>query len=260
LLTAGAVLFLSGSAYSQDKGGPDKGGRGGEPAKGDNNKDIAALIAAMKKDVAAKKDADAIPKMDQLITKFPDCGPKDKNAIADAIAKNFEATRLPDEGSKEQPKLYMTSVVALGQMGELGSKHLQAAYENKEWKRDAAFRGKILQMIGTTKDPNAVTFLTKKLEDKEYTIVADSSAALGNFSSAKEDVRKPIVEKLVKSLNSAQGAAADPSTPNGAEAKRRFETIAPSMIDSLQKLTNQTFREPREWEKWWNNNKQKPWA
>jgi hypothetical protein len=142
----------------------------------------------------------------------------------------------------------------------VGSRHLQAAYESKDFKRDTPFRGKILQQIGMTKDPNAVEFLVKKLEDKENSLVADTGSALGNYSSAKEEVRKRIVEKLVKSINSAQGAAADPSTPAGAEAKRRYETIAPSMIDALQKLTNQTFREPREWEKWWNNNKQKPWT
>jgi hypothetical protein len=233
-----------------------------EPPKkdNDNNKDIAAIVANLKKDVAAKKDDDAIKAMDQLVQKFPECGPKDKQSVADAIFKNFEAPRLPAEGSKEQPKLFMTSVVALGQFGEIGARHLQSAYDMKDWKRDSAFRGKILQQIGNTKDPGAVEFLVKRLEDKENTIVADTGAALGSYSSAKEEVRKRIVERLVKTINSAQGAAADPSTPQGAEAKRRYETIAPSIIDSLQKLTNQTFREPREWEKWWNTNKQKPWS
>jgi hypothetical protein len=235
-----------------------QGGRA--DAKKDNDKEVAELIKQMKADVAAKKDDEAIKKMDQLLTKFPECGPKDKQAVADAIGKNLEAQRLPAQDSKEQPKLFVSSVMALGQLGEHGSKILQPAYEIKDWKKDIAFRGKILQAIGSTKDVNAVEFLIKKLEDKDHNIVADTSTALGHYTSAKEDVRKKIVEKLVKTLNSAQGAGADPSTPQGAEMKRRYETIAPSMIDSLQKLTNQSLREPREWESWWNKNKSKPWA
>lgn len=239
---------------------PESAAQGRSDAKKDNDKDLAALIAAMKKDVANKKDDDAIQKMDQLLSKFPECGPKDQTSIADAIGKHFEAQRLPAEGSKEQPRLFQSSVVALGQLGERGSKHLQAAYEIKDWKRDPVFRGKILIQVGTTRDVNAIEFLVKKLEDKEHSIVADTASALGSYSTAKEEYRKKIVERLVKTINAAQGNAADPTTPAGAEAKRRFETIAPSIIDSLQKLTNQSFREPREWEKWWNNNKQKPWT
>lgn len=252
LALAASALLLSVPTLAAQGGRSD--------AKADNDKEVAALIKEMKAHVAAKRDDEAIKSMDQLLTKFPECGPKDRNAIADAIGKNLDAQRLVAEDSKEQPKIFVSSVVALGQLGELGSKLLQNAYERREWKKDVPFRGRILQLIGGTKDPGAVEFLLKKLEDKDHLIVADTATGLGSYSSSPEELRKKIVERLVKTINSAQGAGADPSTPQGAEMKRRYETIAPAIIDSLQKLTNQSLRDAREWETWWNKNKSKSWA
>jgi len=233
-----------------------------DPAK-ERSKAIQGHLAEMKKLVAdktGKKDGDAITQIDKLIEAFPEAAAADKKLISDAVAKNLTLERPPLGPNEEQHKLYQTSVVALGQMGELGSKHLMGAFEMKEWKRDARFRGRILTSIGSTKDANAVEFLIKVLNDKDDGIVADCSAAFGSYNTAKEDVRKKIVEKLVNLLNSSQSQAADPSTPQGKVAKDRYEKISPAIIESLQKLTNQTLRQPLEWQKWWNNNKQKPWT
>jgi hypothetical protein len=263
------VGLLSGGLFAQapaSKEAPKK-----EDSKRDDRKEIAALVSEMTKDVNAKKapgsppgvypgDEDALRKLDNLLVEFPNCGPKDRKKIADATAKNLKAVRLPPQGSTEQPRLYSTSVVALGQMREFGVKPLQEAFEEREWKKDIDFRGKILRSLGTTKDPSAVDFLLNVLNSKDYPLIADAATALGNYDGAPEEVRKSIVEKLQKHLNSTQGQANDIQNPGYADLKKKYETISPAMIESLQKLTHQNFREPREWEKWWNDNKSKPWS
>lgn len=229
-------------------------------AKKDGRKEVAAQISEMAKDTAAKKDVEAREKMDGLLKEFPESGPKDKKAIADAIAKNLKLIRQPAQGSTEQPMLYIASVVALGQTAEFGAKHLQDAFENRDWKKDLDFRGKILRNLGTTKDAGSVDFLLNVLNSKDYSLIADAATALGNYNQAPEEARKKIVEKLQKHLNTAQGNAADPTNPAYNDLKKKYETINPAMTETLQKLTGQSFREPREWEKWWNENKSKNWT
>jgi hypothetical protein len=259
-----ACLIVSCVAYAQAK--PPAG----KDAKKDGDKEIAQLCVEMKKLVDVKKDDEAIEKpMDALVKKFEECGPKDKKLVADAILKNFDANRQPTETNNsggrgepqepEQPRLYQSSIVALSQFHELGAERLQQVYERPEFKKCKKFRGRVLQMIGKTEQPSTVKFLLDKLKDKDDSIVADTITALGNFTKAKEDVRKEIIDKLVKEFNSAQGQAADATTPQGKAAKDRYDLIAPAMIDTLQRLSSQSaLRDPREWEKWWQNNKKKP--
>ncbi len=239
--------------------GAPQGKNGGDDKKKDGRKEVSKLVDEMKKLVGAKKDDDAIVKIDEMVREYAESGPKDRKKIADAIAKNLTVQRIPPEGSQEQPRIFLTCVVALSQMSTHGSKHLQAAYDFREWKRDISFRGRILKLIGDTKDASAVEFLIKELVDKDAPIVADAASALGNFVDAKEDDRKKIAEKLINLINSLQGQAADTSTPQGLDARQRYEAISPGAIDSLQRLTGQTFRQPIEWQKWWNDNKSKPW-
>jgi hypothetical protein len=226
----------------------------------DDRKELATLVADLKKDVTAKKDDEAVSKIDSLVREFAASGPKDKKRIADSITATLKANREVPEGSKEQPKLFVAAVTALGQLGELGAKPLQDAFEAKEWKKDLAFRGKILKQLGTTKSPGAVEFLLEVYNSKDYELIADAASALGNYTSAPEELRKRIVEKTTKHLNTAQGNAADTANPAYTDFKRKYETISPAMIETLQKLTGQSFREPREWEKWWNDHKSKPWT
>ncbi|MBI3818755.1 MAG: hypothetical protein HY286_08705 [Planctomycetes bacterium] len=235
-------------------------------AKKDGDKEIATFIADMNKATAAKKDDDAIPKIDELVKRFEDAGPKDKKLIVESIAKNMDLPRLPEaaggrdsKDEPEQPRIFQTTVVALSTFHDLGCEKLIATYERQEFKHSKRFRGQILKMVGKTEQASAVKFLMDKIKDKDDSIVVDAVYALGNYIKSKDDVKKPIIDTLVKSFSSAQGQAADPSTPAGKAAKDKYEILAPAMIDTLQKLSNQNaFREPREWESWWQKNKNKP--
>lgn len=240
--------------------------------KKDGNKEVVKLCGEMKKLVDTKKDDEAIDKpMAELVKNFEEYGPKDRKLVADAITKNFDVNRQPAEANNgggrsseqtepDQCRLFQSSIVALSQFHELGAERLIQIYERPDFKKTKHFRGKIIQMIGKTETAgDVVKFLTDKLKDKDDIIVADSITALGNYTKAKEDVRKEIIDKLIKDFNSSQGQALDASTPAGKVAKDRYDLIAPSMIDTLQRLSNQSaLRDPREWEKWWQKNKNKP--
>lgn len=258
------LILTGGAALAQAK--PHTGPPAAADAKKDGNKEIAGFIAEMYKLVAAKKDDEAITKIDELVKRFDEAGPKDKILIANAIAKNLDAQRQLAEPTgreakeeQEQPRLFQTTIVALSAFHELGCERLTTAYARDDYKKAKKFRGRILQMIGKTEQESAVKFLLDKLKDKDDVIVADAITALGNYTKAKEEIKKDIIDKLVKEFNSSYGNAADSSTPQGKVAKDRYDLIAPGMIDTLQKISNQSaFRDPREWEKWWQNNKKKP--
>ena len=72
-------------------------------------------------------------------------------------------------------------------------------------------------------------------------------------------VRKEIVERLVRTLESAHNAASS-SNPPDTEAQKKYSIIGGPLIESLQKLTGQNIRQPNEWNTWWNKNKKaKDW-
>src|ERR1700741_2965263 len=78
----------------QDKQ-PPKAEQEKQPA--DNRPEIKATLADFEKMIAAKgkQDDEAIQIVDKLLADWDNCGPKDRQAIVNSLAKSFDQRRIP---------------------------------------------------------------------------------------------------------------------------------------------------------------------
>ena len=65
-------------------------------------------------------------------------------------------------------------------------------------------------------------------------------------------VRLEVCAKLVNFLNSYYNAA---SNPEDTTARQRYRMVGRPMSDALSEMTGQTFQDPLDWRKWYNDNK-----
>ena len=94
--------------------------------------------------------------------------------------------------------------------------------------------------------------LTDTLDFHEEIVAAAAAEALVLFNRAPAKMRRDMVARLVVLLESRHNAATDYSDTT---ARRIYSTVRKPYIDALSSLTRQTFGDPLDWTKWWNQNK-----
>ena len=236
-----------------------------DPGKGPD-KEVAEKIAVLKEAVNDKKfarDAEGLQAIDVLLQKSqagPD--PKDQQAIVKALEGVLT-------GGKSRPhdktELYVGAVQALGYCGVDGAKVLKDTFLNKnrfpekpDW---VPFREHVLKNLGRTKDETHVKFLTKEArQNPEAALMAAAGEALGNFEESKEAVRKEIVSELLVRYGELDEKASQIGTNIEAQnAQDRLSALQDKWNGTLAKLTRQNLTKLREWQAWYNKNKDKPW-
>ncbi len=261
LVVVTVLLFGSGA-------GP---GQGREPGKKESEKpDVAAPIdldtrlADLKKFANAKKgnsDRAAIETLDGLMRGYGDLDKKGQRRVATAAGKILTGKwpKRPPEGAQ----LFERCVVALGQMGKLGSRPLQEAYKNKkfqgkqrqEW---VALRVGMLVALGATKDPAAIGFLLKKADGDNYDkLKGAAGGALGEFAGFSKKERRKICAKLIRTLvtSQTQSRNLDIGAIEREGYRRRFEATRGPWTRTLQKLTGQNETDPVKWQRLLNKKK-----
>ena len=239
------------------------------PAAKDRDPAVEKQLKELNEAVMDRKtarDADAIKMIDELLMKAQpgaptEMSPKDKEAFVKGLEAIFTKTK-PRE--LEKKNLYEAAAQALQRLPG-GAKSLQKAFNEdrfskKEW---LDTRAKLLLSIGKTKDESMVEFLMQLVvRDTNDPILKAAGEALGNYDQTAAKVRKEIVKDMVKRLNSVSNQADQSVDPNDAQAKASRDTramILDPWCETLGKLTHQQFRAPREWEQWWNKNKDADW-
>lgn len=249
-LMVGSVLAQAPSAKDRD------------PAVEKQLKELSEAIM----DKKAARDGDATKIIDELLTKAQapapnEMSPKDKEAFVKGLDEIFTRAK-PRE--LEKKVIYDTATLALQHLPG-GSKVLQKAFHEerfskKEW---LDTRAKIINALGKTKDESMVEFLVKLVvRDTNDPILKAAGEALGNYDGAPGKVKKEIAEKMIKRLNSVSNQADASVDPNDAQAKASRDTravILDPWCETLGKLTRQQFRTAREWEHWYNKNKDSDW-
>lgn len=259
LLSRALVLAFAcavGSAAAQDP----------PPAKGPD-KEVAEKIAVLKEVVADKKfarDEEGLKLIDELLQKSrAGVDPKDQTAIVkalDGVLTSGTKVRPP-----ENTALYTGAATALGYCGAEGAKVLKAAYGNKrfpEKKEWVPLREQMLKNIGRTKDESMVKFLTNEARrHPEAALQAAAGEALGNFDESKDAVRKDIVGELLVTYGELAELASQMGSSNIAaqNAQDRLAALQDKWNSTLEKLTKQRCSTFREWQAWYNKNKNQPW-
>lgn len=236
-------------------------------AKPDKTEEIKKLCADFDALITqrGKKDDEACKLIEPMLVKFPDCGPKDREAIVAALAKSFDQKRVPNEEEGEDPakvyKLYTTAVVALSRMGPESVKPLQKLIGDRAHKANLDLLRRAILSLGKTKDAGSVTFLLDLRNHKDNVLVAAAAEALGEYGDLALDKRKQIFEDLLKVLMALKvevDQAQAGGTPDN-DKNERYQTISGPILGTLQRLSGHEEREPEKWQAWWNNNKKKKW-
>lgn len=171
--------------------------------------------------------------------------------LADLVWLAFKERKRVTEGHR---RLWSGAVFALGQMGPAGADYLWKAYEDKRFRKDDGleFRARCIEQVGATKDWDQWEDLVDLLDHHEFFLIAASATALKNYREAPGKIRKEVCGKLVNFLNSYYNAA---SNPEDTTAKERYRMVGRPMLDALSEMTGQTFQDPLDWRKWYNDNK-----
>jgi HEAT repeat protein len=227
-------------------------------AQDDKREDVAALLDALGDHVKRKgvEDTAAVGVIDELLTLFDDCGPKDRKAIAKELGDCLAAKRKPREDGEPDNTLYIAAAVALGEMGPESVKVLETNIGHKRHKKNTPLRRRLILSLGKTRDEGAAKELMDLLQHHEPVLQAAAAEAVGNYDEAEQKLRKKLFNELLKLLMGAK-AAADDITDQ--VAKERYRTVAGPIITSMGLLTGEDIRVPEEWQRWWNKNKSKDW-
>ena len=173
---------------------------------------------------------------------------KEQKLLAETVWYSF-ARKRP---TKPHMDLWKAAAFAFGQMGADGAEQLWKAFEDKRFNDDVEFRALCVQQVGFTHDYEQAAELTDLLDYKDELVIAAAGEALAQFGGAPGKVRRDCTETLVKRLESYHNASTNYEDTN---AIRIFRQVKDPMIRALTALTGQSFRDPVEWTRWWNDNK-----
>lgn len=231
------------------------------PPPADKRPEVEKALAEFKTHTEKKgiEDREAVEVIDQkLLPEFTHSGPKDRQAIVNALAKVFDLKRNEEKEGVPNTSLFIAAAVALGEMAPESTKALVGAIDNKNLKKLTAVRHRLILSLGKTKDlKEGLDFLINLLQDKEPTLVAAAGEALGSYAEADQVVRKKAFEALLKTVNSAKDNK--DTNPTDTIARDRYDAIASAIVTALGKLSKHDERNPDEWRTWWNKNKGKNW-
>ncbi len=232
---------------------------------------IAASLATLEevmRDPGAARDAEGVVALGELGAAYAELDKAERKkavtAVASVLAKG--KLRLP-----EQPELYKAAAAALAKMGEAGARQLVKAFEAKrfpnkeEW---APMRAWLVRCIGDTKDPGMIEFLCDQVSRSIYdeVLVAVGEAA-ASYADLDQRQRAPLVKAMIGKIGELEAAASmavlradTPQQLSTQNAKETLDKIAGPWNQSLRQLTQQSFENGTDWQRWYNKNKDKKWT
>ena len=170
------------------------------------------------------------------------------DSICDTVWKVFSRKKE----TKANMDLWTAAIFTFGRMQLHGSEFLWKAFEDKRFNRDVAFRSLCVEHIGFTLDYEQVDELLDLLDYKDEQVAASAGTALSHFGEMPGAKRKEATKGLTKSMESYHNASLIYEDTN---AVRRYRAIRGPFLQALTAMTNQSFRDPLEWTRWWNKNK-----
>lgn len=208
-----------------------------------------------------KEDGQAVMVIRELGGEFGKSGPKDKAAIVKALAKCFDEKRLENKKGEVDVRVHLAAAEELGGMGPESTPALIAATKHKGFLKDGGLKIRIVLSLGQTHDKRAVPTLFEALKSPSGNLAGAAAQALSEFDFSDLEMRREIVEAMIKAYTTAKGLvdSSAPGTPENAQSAREYSVIVLPFQTALARLTHHEEQGPDEWRRWWNNNKRADW-
>lgn len=131
--------------------------------------------------------------------------------------------------------------------------------------RDFKLMGKLIRYAGDVGDRSIVRKLLSYLRHRDVEVTREAVEACGRLKA--RDAIDPLI-KMAHELDAIKTGKDDGADLGGGgllggggiagepdQKARRKELLEPAVADSLNKITEQNFKTPREWADWWRKNK-----
>jgi len=251
--TAAALLAAVSTICLAGDGAPPAGGQPNPPATPPAGASKDAAAADYIKDVQAKQSKQSDQEAKDSIKKLVEFW-KDKD-VTDATKKP-----IPDVVGKyareDKMSVATDAIDALGEFGAAGAPPTTDALERTLKAKDPSVDVykhcfDTLKKLADTK-PSTVKTLTDCLKFKIDEVVGKAADAMSGYKAAPGKVRKVMFEEI---LNQTQGVASQAKSAKNAGMVHKWQVIGGNVIAALNALSGQTFKDPDEARKWFNDNK-----
>lgn len=218
------------------------------------------LVRDSKEDVRDKAIEEVRTAVDQLTGGYKGYEEAQQKEVVKGIAKIFNTRVYEDRegGDVSGDKIYLNAAAALSDMGDEGEKVLKKALDIKSLEKKPAVRETIVEALGKHRNEKNVDMFIKMLVDDDPKLVRGAVNALGEYHESDGKLRKKIAEALVKQYANTHNLDLKEKGRNPVW-RDRLTTIEVPMNESLGKLTLQNLQSAPDWEKWFNDNRNKNW-
>ncbi len=225
----------------------------------DPTEHLATLAEALKgrktsdDDVRHEADTKAVEAIDHLNLDFKNYAEKDQKRVADEVERIFKIRT-----EEEENRLYIAAAAFMSDIGPLGEEPLKSAMKVKHLEKRLDVQVMLIESLGKHKNPKNVTLFIDLLKDGEVKLVVAAVKALAEYRDAEAKLRKEITEALIKQYANTNNLDAREKGKNPVWHDRLLALEVP-MNDALSALTLQNFQNAADWEKWFNDNRNKKW-
>ena len=243
------LLIPSAVAWAQDK----------EQITADPTEHLTTLAVGLKErktnDDDQRHDAETkiVEALDLLLLDYNNYDEKQKKLVIGAISKIFKV-RTPEN----EDRIYIGAAACLSEMGPAAESDLKSAMKIKHLEKRIDVQVMLIEALGKHKNEKNVDFFIKLMRTNENQILVAAIKSLSEYRDSEAKVRKQIAEELVKQYASANSLNTKEKGKNPV-FKDRFYAIEVPMNEALAALTLQSFQSSPEWEKWFNDNRNKRW-
>ncbi|MBI4881864.1 MAG: HEAT repeat domain-containing protein [Planctomycetes bacterium] len=204
-------------------------------------------------DIRHEADTKTVEAIDHLNLDFKNYGEKDQKKVADEVERIFKIRT-----EEEENRIYIAAAAFMSDIGPLGEEPLKSAMKVKHLEKRLEVQVMLIESLGKHKNPKNVELFVDLLKEEEVKVVVAAVKALAEYRDADAKLRKEVTEALVKQYANTHNLDVREKGKNPVWRERLLALEVP-MNEALAALTLQSFQSAPEWEKWFNDNRNKKW-
>lgn len=196
--------------------------------------------------------------IDSLLSDYGAYDTKKQRKVAEEITRVFSLKLKKGEEDREGQAVYYAAAAALSEMGEMGEAGLKKAMKTKSIGKMIEVQAMLIEALGKHRNEKNIDTFAKLLVNSNPKIAKAAVISMSEYRDSKPKVRKRISEELVKQYATTHNADMR-AKGNDTTSRERLLMLEVPMNEALSMLTLQSFQSAPEWEKWYNDNRNKKW-